>query len=267
LSKKVAYGGVLFDDEGRVLLRKPANEYDGYKWTFPKGRPDSGETPEETALREMEEETGIKARIIGKVPGSFEGGTTENFYYLMSPIEIGLPFDKETSEVRWATSEEAKELISQTVNIIGRKRDQMVLDAAISSHRKTPAALFGLVSTPIRPYAKAIHEELCKIHKGCCPRVCAANRTPYIRYAPYPDLFHLLLTQSTCRLQISPLLQLRADFDKLGIKLKLTKKWDVLAVDGEGAVEAFIKVVQLRAPVIRQHLGDGSLSNSSGIDA
>lgn len=136
MAKKIAYGGVVFNETGLVLLRKPKGEYDGYKWTFPKGRPDPGESPEAAALREVLEESGVKACIIGKVPGSFAGGTTENFYYLMKPIETGLPFDKETEEIRWATYDEAKELISQTTNITGRKRDQMVLDAALSAYRK-----------------------------------------------------------------------------------------------------------------------------------
>ena len=51
--KKLAYGGVVFDRDGRVLLRKPKNEFDGYKWTFAKGRPKAGETPAQTALTEV----------------------------------------------------------------------------------------------------------------------------------------------------------------------------------------------------------------------
>lgn len=37
-AKWLSFGGVLFDDQGRVLLRRPANEFDGYVWTFAKGR-------------------------------------------------------------------------------------------------------------------------------------------------------------------------------------------------------------------------------------
>jgi len=42
LEKGIAYGGIDFDDEGLVLLRKPKNEFDGYKCTFAKGRPKAG---------------------------------------------------------------------------------------------------------------------------------------------------------------------------------------------------------------------------------
>lgn len=47
-----AYGGVIFDTDGGVLLREPANHKYGNVWTFSKGRPEPGETPDETALRE-----------------------------------------------------------------------------------------------------------------------------------------------------------------------------------------------------------------------
>jgi ADP-ribose pyrophosphatase YjhB (NUDIX family) len=71
MALKVAYGGVVFDDDGWVLLREPKNHFDGYVWTFPKGRPNLGGNPEEAALREVLEETGVIAAIIGQVPGSF----------------------------------------------------------------------------------------------------------------------------------------------------------------------------------------------------
>ena len=59
-----------------MLLREPANHFGGYVWTFPKGRVDAGETPQQAALREVLEETGYTARITGLVPGMFEGDTT-----------------------------------------------------------------------------------------------------------------------------------------------------------------------------------------------
>lgn len=129
--KKRAYGGVLFDRSGRVLLRKPAGEFDGYAWTFAKGRIIEGASPEETALREVYEETGYKARIMGKIPGSFEGGTTLNEYFLMSPVGEAQPFDPgETAEIRWVPLSEAPALIRRTRNVAGQKRDLAVLAAA-----------------------------------------------------------------------------------------------------------------------------------------
>jgi 8-oxo-dGTP diphosphatase len=129
--REIAYGGIIINDQGKILLREAHHHYDGYVWTFPKGRQKPGETPEETALREVFEETGIKTEIKGRLPGVYEGGTTENIYFLMSFIEDTGKFDGETQSVRWVTPEEARDLISMTTNQTGRKRDLRVLEEAL----------------------------------------------------------------------------------------------------------------------------------------
>ena len=141
LQLKAAYGAVVFDGAGRVLLREPANHFGGYVWTFPKGKPDKGETPEQAALREVLEETGCTARILAPIPGDFAGDTTQNYYFLMVEASPGEPLgahDWETSQVRWATAEEAKALITLTPNLKGRQRDLAVLEASM-----TPFQLYG----------------------------------------------------------------------------------------------------------------------------
>ncbi len=126
----LAYGGVVVDTDGRVLLRRPKDDFDGYVWTFPKGRPDAGETPEQAALREVKEETGYSANVIRKLPGSFRGGTAVSEYFIMSPVRSPSPFDsKETSAIRWATFGSAAKLIGMTTNKIGQARDLSVLEA------------------------------------------------------------------------------------------------------------------------------------------
>lgn len=50
-------GGVVFDDAGRVLVLTLARG----ERVFPKGHLEAGETPLEAAVREVEEETGVKA--------------------------------------------------------------------------------------------------------------------------------------------------------------------------------------------------------------
>lgn len=125
-----AYGGVLVDNRGRILLRRPKNNFDGYVWTFPKGRPEPWDSPEETALREVKEETGYSAKIQSKLPGQFKGGTTISEFFLMAPIGTPSPFDElETSEIKWVTLDQAKAHINLTTNDIGRLRDQAVLEA------------------------------------------------------------------------------------------------------------------------------------------
>jgi len=56
---EVAAGGVVTNKEGKVLFI-----YRNDKWDIPKGKLDKGETIEECALREVEEETGVKGLKI-----------------------------------------------------------------------------------------------------------------------------------------------------------------------------------------------------------
>ncbi|MDO9536786.1 MAG: NUDIX domain-containing protein [Thermoplasmata archaeon] len=64
----VSAGGVILDKQGRVLVLRRKQEG---TWVLPKGRIEPGETLRQTALREVEEETGLKdlkiAREIGLV--------------------------------------------------------------------------------------------------------------------------------------------------------------------------------------------------------
>jgi 8-oxo-dGTP diphosphatase len=103
----------------------------GYIWTFAKGRPNANESPEQAALRETLEETGLVAEIVRAIPGSFKGGTSATTYYLTRPVGTGQKPDKETAEARWVAADEAPALIQRTRNAVGRERDLKVLAAAL----------------------------------------------------------------------------------------------------------------------------------------
>jgi len=136
-----AYGGVLIDDEGRVLLREPRNHFDGYVWTFPKGKADGPHDRGETcALREVKEETGYDARVIEKLPGAYRGGTSVTQFFLMRPNGEPTGFDAETSDLAWVTFGEARRRIDLTTNLTGRRRDQAILADALGA-----AEALGLV--------------------------------------------------------------------------------------------------------------------------
>ena len=129
---KKAYGGVLIDRDRNVLLREPSGHYKGHVWTFAKGGPDLGEVPEQTALREVFEETGVRGAIMAKLPGSFDASITSNEFFLMAPVEDTGHFDWETLRVKWVTREEARQMISLTTRKKRRARDLAILDAAYS---------------------------------------------------------------------------------------------------------------------------------------
>ena len=136
---KAAYGGVLIDEENRVLLREPACHFGGYVWTFAKGGADAGERPEEAALREVREETGIKAEIVAEVPGWFVGTTSDTKFFVMRPIVEHGDFHEETASIRWVSFETAKALIAQTHSKTGKARDLATLAAAMAALQESSA--------------------------------------------------------------------------------------------------------------------------------
>jgi len=130
VSLEIAYGGVLVNERGEVLLREPSGGYGGYAWTWPKGRADAGESPEAAALREVLEETGIEAEIARAIPGQFRGDTSATRLWLMRPLRVAGAPGRETSAIRWVGIDEAAVLIGRTSNLRGRKRDLEILAAA-----------------------------------------------------------------------------------------------------------------------------------------
>ncbi len=89
-------------------------------WALPKGTPDSGETLEETALRETREETGLEVEIerpVRSIRYFFVRGTTRFHktvhFFLMRAIGGSTDaHDAEFDEVRWLGVEEALALLS-----------------------------------------------------------------------------------------------------------------------------------------------------------
>lgn len=89
-------------------------------WALPKGTPDSGETIEETALRETREETGIEVEIqarLSSIRYFFVRGTTRFHktvhFFLMRPIGGAIELhDGEFDDVRWHRVAEALALMN-----------------------------------------------------------------------------------------------------------------------------------------------------------
>ena len=144
--KAQSAGGVLIRKDGKVLLRAPSGAFGGTYWSHAKGRIDKGEDPQVAALREILEETGWHAEVIAKIPGVFQGTTTENTYFVARPLKLsdepavlkekpgprpGFRWpDWESVATQWVTPEEAREMLNASPNATARKRDLAVLDAA-----------------------------------------------------------------------------------------------------------------------------------------
>lgn len=125
-----AYGGVLVTRHGEVLLIEPANHFAGYVWTLPKGASRTNETPEQTALREVEKDTGYPVEVVDVLPGLFLRGQRSSAYFVMRYLSAPGACGAETRRVRWAEFDRAHQLLSLTKNEQGRERDHTVLSAA-----------------------------------------------------------------------------------------------------------------------------------------
>jgi len=139
---KKAYGGVVFNNEGEILLREPRNHYGGYVWTFAKGGPQGNETPEAAALREVREETGVVARVLCPLGKGFHGDTSITYFFLMLLVEDKGDFDsEETQTVKWVKAKEAAQYIGMTSSAAGRQRDLAVLEMVVESFRQYERSL------------------------------------------------------------------------------------------------------------------------------
>ena len=96
----------LIDSDGRILLaQRPEGKSLAGLWEFPGGKVEPGETPEETLVRELQEELGIITKIPCLAPLSFASHSYENFHLLM-PLYIcrryeGIPQGREGQALKW----------------------------------------------------------------------------------------------------------------------------------------------------------------------
>ena len=116
-------GGIVIrfaGDAPQLVVGKRRRERDGVTWTLPKGTPNPGETTEETALREVREESGLDVGIVrpfGGIDYTFVQGRTRIHktvhYFLMVPTggDLGR-HDHEFDEVRWIGFDEAATLLT-----------------------------------------------------------------------------------------------------------------------------------------------------------
>ena len=75
-----AAGVVIVEDDGRVWLVAPSNQFGGYAATFPKGRVDHGGDLRTTAVREAFEESGLIVRIEAFLIDVQRGQTYARYY-------------------------------------------------------------------------------------------------------------------------------------------------------------------------------------------
>jgi 8-oxo-dGTP pyrophosphatase MutT (NUDIX family) len=131
--------GVVALNEGRILL---ARQYrfliDGWSWEIPGGRVDEGESPEQAAVRECIEETGVRCEdlkpLVVYYPGldNFDNRTT---LFCSERTEVAAPFvpdDSEVVEIRWLPPGECLDMVFR-----GEILDALTVAGLLAWHAKT----------------------------------------------------------------------------------------------------------------------------------
>ena len=121
---QVSAGGVAFRWRNRKLETVIVSVKPSLRWQLPKGIVDQGETPEVTAVREVQEEAGIETELLALI---------ETIEYWYRATRYGKPIryhkfvhfyllkyrsgdvtdhDHEINEARWVTSDRAVEMLA-----------------------------------------------------------------------------------------------------------------------------------------------------------
>ena len=117
-------------------------------WALPKGTPDSGETTEETALRETREETGLEVEIeaqLRSIRYFFVRGTTRFHkivhFFLMRPVGGSMDaHDAEFDEVRWMDVPEALAIMTHATERSVVEEAVALIEAGSSAVRSAEAS-------------------------------------------------------------------------------------------------------------------------------
>ncbi len=131
----VSAGGVVYQMNGGRLETVLCGRSQPVRWSLAKGTPDVGETLEETALREVREETGLEVKIDGPL-GSIDYWFADRgkdvryhktvHFYLMVPVGGATDqHDPEFDVVQWFDAEDALKNLAHAneVNVLQRALD------------------------------------------------------------------------------------------------------------------------------------------------
>jgi 8-oxo-dGTP pyrophosphatase MutT (NUDIX family) len=133
--KRLSMGVVVVEPDGRVWVVEPKGHFGGYEHTFPKGGIEHGLTGQQTALKELWEETGLHAEITGHLD-DYEGDTgTTRMYVAVRTGGEPLP-DDPTPHVKGSGAEMAAVKLvtpAQAGEMLNRDRDKAILKDALAA--------------------------------------------------------------------------------------------------------------------------------------
>ncbi|MBM3205611.1 NUDIX domain-containing protein [Candidatus Shapirobacteria bacterium] len=130
IKREFSSGGIVFREEPEGILWLVIKPTGNEKWRLPKGEIDKGESSGQSAIREVKEEAGVEAEILGKI------GSEKFFFvwdkqkilktvvfYLMKYLqEAQTGFGFETEAIDWLEFKEAQKRLAfdQEKELLGK---------------------------------------------------------------------------------------------------------------------------------------------------
>jgi 8-oxo-dGTP pyrophosphatase MutT (NUDIX family) len=136
--REISSGGVIFKKTRGIFEIALTSRENGRVWCLPKGLIDEGESPEQAAIREVREETGLDGKLILKI------GDVEYWYYskwekvrVFKTVHFYLfectggnikDHDFEVDEVKWYSLEDGKKILSYKDEIGTVEKAELLLN-------------------------------------------------------------------------------------------------------------------------------------------
>jgi 8-oxo-(d)GTP phosphatase len=252
-----AAGGVLVRSKPDgapeiAVVHRPS--YDD--WTFPKGKLQVGEREEHTAIREVEEETGMRCRLeraLGTTKYKDHRGRPKVVHYwVMRPLDGHFKPSREVDELRWVTLRQASLLLSYNHDRALLRGLSNEVDAATAGARERQgrASLRNQMSSTIYlvRHAKALNRGEWTEADELRPLTKAGRRQA-------EELVHRLSGFSFARVITSPHVRCRATVEPLAKQRKMMLETaDELAENTDADdVLAFIQKLGSKPAVLCSH--------------
>ncbi len=121
--REYSAGGLVFDSLGRVAIIARHSRSGHLEWCLPKGHIEKGETPQETAVREIHEETGIVGEVVDSIAtiDYWFTGTTHRVHklvhhfalrYVSGDLSVLGDPDHEAEDAIWVNFKELNAILS-----------------------------------------------------------------------------------------------------------------------------------------------------------
>lgn len=107
----IEVSAAIIERNGKFLIaQRPANKSQGLKWEFPGGKAESGETAEESLVREIREELDIDIKVkalLGESIYEYPNGAIKLIGFYSEWVSGSLKLH-EHKAVKWVTAKELK---------------------------------------------------------------------------------------------------------------------------------------------------------------